>query len=65
MKRILRIPVKNLFGDPMHIEEKNASPWNIFRNLFDLKKCKYVDFTESEEIAEKSIMFTDSTDETW
>ena len=63
MKRILRIPVKDLFSDPMELENQNSSPWNIFRNLFELKKCKYIDYTNAEEFAKKSIAVPEAKDE--
>lgn len=41
-----RIPTALLFKDPMKIEENNSSRWNIFRVIFNLKKCMYVDLTK-------------------
>ena len=52
-----RIPTALLFKDPMKVEEDNSSIWNIFRVIFNKKKCLFVDLTKkvSNELEVKSI----------
>ncbi len=50
MSGINRIPVSLIFKNPMEVEEKNSAPWNVFRTVFDLHKCKYKDLTHRDKV---------------
>lgn len=49
MQGIERIPISLLFEDPMEIEHHNSAPWNVFRIVFDIKKCKFTDLTQKSK----------------